>query len=118
MSARIRQSEAAPQRGPGWIWWSVGLAGLALALGMAQAWTNMERMDLAFALGRQQAALEQKQDLMDKLEVERGILLASHRLRARAETMGLEQAGTGRIRIMEPRPAALPPADPARGNGS
>ena len=89
-----------------WAVWAVALAVLALALGMAQAWSNIERMDLAYELGSQQAMLTEKQTLADKLEVERDSLLSSHRLRAKAEGMGLEQAGTGRLRVMEPASAA------------
>jgi len=104
---------SAPRRGPGWIWWASILAVLALVLGMAQAWSNIERMDLAYELGRQQAMLEQKQALADKLEVERDSLVSAHRLRVRADAMGLEPAGSGRIRIMEARPVGA-----SEGQGS
>lgn len=106
MSPAVFRSGTASRGGSRWAWWATGLTGLALVLGLAQAWSNIERMDLAYELGRQQAMLEEKMSLADKLELERDSLLSAHRLRARAETMGLEPAGTGRIRVMETAPAA------------
>ncbi len=111
MSPAVRRAAMSePRLRPGWVWWAAGLAGLALVLGMAQAWSNIERMDLAYELSRQQAMLTEKLTLAGKLEVERDNLLSSHRLRTRAEAMGLVPAGTGRIRVMESGPAAAPRA--------
>ncbi len=92
---------SAPRAHGNWVLWAAGLAVSALLLGMAQAWSNMERMDLAYEYGRQQSMLAEKTALADKLEVARDSLLAAHRLRSEAETMHLSPAGTGRIRVIE-----------------
>ena len=85
-----------------WLWTSVFLGINALILGLAVAWINIERLDLAYELKQLQTELERKNDLQAKLEVERMNLLSTSRLRALAEDSELRQAEPGQIRVLTP----------------
>lgn len=81
-----------------WAWATAGFLALALLLGLGLVWCNIERMDLAYGLKRQQVELERTEILIAKLETERNNLLSSHRLRAKATEFGLGPAGPGQLR--------------------
>lgn len=100
MAASIQPSQR--QSSKRWLWTTVFLGINALILGLAVAWINIERLDLAYELKQLQTELEQKNDLQAKLEVERMNLLSSSRLRGLAEENELRQAEPGQIRMLTP----------------
>lgn len=100
MAASIQPSRR--QSSKRWLWTTVFLGINALILGLAVAWINIERLDLAYELKQLQTELEQKNDLQAKLEVERMNLLSSSRLRALADKSELRQAEPGQIRMLTP----------------
>jgi hypothetical protein len=72
------------------------LSGLCLA--MALSWVGTERVNLAYEVKRLENAVDLREDLVAKLEVERGNLVSPYRLRRLAEDMGLSPARPGQIR--------------------
>ncbi|MBU1001987.1 MAG: hypothetical protein KKE73_05645 [Proteobacteria bacterium] len=84
--------------GEKWAWVAAALLALALLLGLGLVWCNIERMDLAYGLKRQQVELERTEVLIAKLEMERNNLLSSHKLRSKAVELGLGPADQGQLR--------------------
>ncbi|MCM0756663.1 hypothetical protein M7784_15620 [Desulfovibrio aminophilus] len=84
----------------------VPLLALALALGLASVWMNIERVDLAYTLKKMEHELNDKNTLADKLGVERDNLMAPYQLKRLAEKFGLGPAGPGQIRRLNPADAA------------
>mgnify|MGYP000185734508 CR=1 FL=1 len=71
---------------------------VALGLGLASVWLNIERMDLAYDLRKMEKKHDRKAALYVKLEVERDNLSSPYRLRKLAEKYGLGVATPGQIR--------------------
>lgn len=84
-----------------WVGGAVGLLLLSLLLGLGVAWCSIERYDLAYKLTALREKLDEAEDLVAKLEVERDNLLSPHRLRAKAREFGLGPAEQGRIRRLQ-----------------
>lgn len=84
-----------------WVGGAVGLLLMSLLLGLGVAWCSIERYDLAYKLTTMRERLDEAEDLVAKLEVERDNLLSPHRLRAKARELGLGPAAQGRIRRIE-----------------
>ncbi|MDY0307096.1 MULTISPECIES: hypothetical protein [Desulfovibrio] len=82
----------------GGFWVMVPLLALALALGLASVWMNIERVDLAYTLKKMEHELSDKSTLADKLGVERDNLMAPYQLKRLADKFGLGPAGPGQIR--------------------
>ncbi|MCK9238845.1 hypothetical protein [Desulfocurvus sp.] len=96
---------------PGGARWAAALAALlllALGLGLGVVWCGIERYDLAYKLTALRAGLDEREELVAKLEVERDNLLSPYRLREKAREFGLGPAGQGRIRRMDAPPAGAP----------
>jgi cell division protein FtsL len=75
---------------------------LALGLGLALVWCNIERLGLAYEIKRLEKKIDQSKDLNAKLEVERDNLLSPYRLTGKARELGLRPAGRGEIRKLPP----------------
>lgn len=89
------------------VWTLVPLLALALGLGLASVWMNIERVDLAYTLKKMERDLGDKAALAAKLEVERDNLSSPYQLKRLAEKYGLGPAGPGQIRrIPQPEAAA------------
>lgn len=89
------------------VWTLVPLLVLALGLGLASVWMNIERVDLAYTLKKMERDLGDKTALAAKLELERDNLSSPYQLKRLAEKYGLGPAGPGQIRRI-PRPEATP----------
>ncbi|WP_348981270.1 hypothetical protein [Salidesulfovibrio onnuriiensis] len=74
---------------------------LALGLGLASVWLNIERHDLAYDLSNLEEQRDRKSALLVKLEVERDNLASPYRLRKLAEKYGLAVATPGQIRNVD-----------------
>ncbi len=74
----------------------------SLVLGLTLVWLNIERVHMAYELKKLQAEANKLQDHAAKLMVERDNLLSPYRLRKLAAQYGLEEAGTGQMRMMGP----------------
>ncbi len=81
-----------------WLPMFLAALGVALGLGLASVWLNIERMDLAYDLRNLEKERDRKSALLVKLEVERDNLASPHRLRKLAEKYGLTVATPGQIR--------------------
>ncbi|MDR3357827.1 MAG: hypothetical protein LBN96_03000 [Desulfovibrio sp.] len=77
------------------------LAGMLMSLVLV--WSNIERMDTTYFINILQSEFREKQDLLAKLEVERGRLLSPHELKRHAEKLGMTEPKAGQIRRMESR---------------
>ncbi len=96
----------------GGFWLLLPLFGLALCLGLASVWMNIERVDLAYTLKKMEYELGERNALADKLGVERDNLMAPYQLKRLADKFGLGPAGPGQIRRLpaaETRPAPEKP---------
>ncbi len=71
-------------------------------LGLTLVWLNIERVNMAYELKKLQAEVTKLEAHEAKLTVERDNLLSPYRLRKLAKDYGLEEAGTGQMRVMEP----------------
>jgi cell division protein FtsL len=85
-----------------WVWSSICLFVLSLLLGMALVWVNIERVDISYELTSLNQDLEGKEQLRDKLEVERNNLLSSYRLTTKAKEFGLQPPKPGQVRRLSP----------------
>ena len=74
---------------------------LALGLRLGQALVSIERTDLAYAMRSAEKELAGKQELVDKLEVERNNLRSQGELARLAKTFKLGPAEPGQIRNVE-----------------
>ncbi|WP_243544093.1 hypothetical protein [Pseudodesulfovibrio tunisiensis] len=83
------------------LWMILSLTGMALCLGMATVWLNIDRMDLAYDLRKMEKALDAKESLAVKLEVERNNLVSPYRLKELANRHGLAVAEPGQIRRID-----------------
>lgn len=81
-----------------WLPLFLAALGLALGLGLASVWLNIERMDLAYDLRKMEKERDRKAALFVKLEVERNNLSSPYRLRKLAAKYGLTVATPGQIR--------------------
>jgi len=88
--------------GARWAGVAAALLLLALGLGLGVVWCGIERYDLAYKLTGLRASLEEREELVAKLEVERDNLLSPYRLREKAREYGLGPASQGRIRRLDP----------------
>lgn len=96
----------------GGFWVLLPLLALALCLGLASVWMNIERVDLAYTLKKMEHELAERNTLADKLSVERDNLMAPYQLKRLADKFGLGPAGPGQIRRLpasEDRPATAKP---------
>lgn len=81
-----------------WLPMFLATLGVALGLGLASVWLNIERMDLAYDLRKMEKERDRKAALLVKLEVERDNLASPYRLRKLADKYGLTVATPGQIR--------------------
>ena len=81
-------------------WFAALLVAIALALGLrlAQALVSIERTDLAYAIRATEKELDEKRELVGKLEVERNNLRSQGELARLAKTFKLGPAEPGQIR--------------------
>ncbi len=84
-----------------WLVLTALAGGLTIVLGLTLAWLNIERMDLAYGLKRQQTRLQELEDHVAKLRVERDNLLAPYRLERLAREYGLKSPAGGQMRKVE-----------------
>ncbi|MBG0789459.1 MAG: hypothetical protein H0S80_03060 [Desulfovibrionaceae bacterium] len=80
------------------LWMVLCLLGMALSLGLGAVWLNIERMDMAYDLRKMEKSLRQKEDLAEKLTVERNNLVSPYELKKLAGRLGLGVAAPGQIR--------------------
>ncbi|MFW5734899.1 MAG: hypothetical protein ACOCWR_07560 [Oceanidesulfovibrio sp.] len=73
-------------------------AGVALVLGIAVVWVNIERLDTAYRLELLEKNLADMTDLRAKLQLERDNLTSPYRLRKKAQEYGLGPAKPGQLR--------------------
>lgn len=81
--------------------WAVSMAFsvlLLLVFGLGLVWLNIERVDMAYELGKVQRQIEEADTLVAKLEVERNTLVTPARLREAARQYSLGPARPGQIR--------------------
>lgn len=81
-----------------WMWGCICAFAVTLLLGMALVWVNIEQVNIAYELTRLNGEMDSKDQLRDKLEVERNNLLASYRLILKAEKFGLHPPKSGQVR--------------------
>lgn len=82
----------------GWMWAIFLNLALFLGLGLTVVWLNIERVDLAYEIKKQQGTIEDRKQLLSKLQVERNNLTSPWRLNALAKEYGLAQATAGQMR--------------------
>ncbi len=89
------------QRYISWLGACVVCALTTLLLGLAVVWVNIELVDLSYKIKDLQNKIQTERVLQDKLEVERMNLSASHRLREKAQELGLKPPESGQIEKIE-----------------
>lgn len=82
----------------GWMWGVFLNLALFLGLGLTMVWLNIERVDLAYEIKKLQGAVEERKQLLSKLQVERNNLTSPWRLNSLAKEYGLAQATAGQMR--------------------
>jgi hypothetical protein len=86
--------------------WILALALELLAgmlMGLMLVWSNIERTNTTYFINILQNDLREKQNLLAKLEVERGRLLSPHELKRHAEELGMREPKQGQVRRLEMR---------------
>ena len=87
--------------GKRWFLMLLGLGVLALVLGQASVWLNIERVDMAYELRKMEKELSARTTLLGKLEVESNNLVSPQQLKVLAERHGLAPATSGQMRRIE-----------------
>ncbi len=85
-------------RGAGFPALAIGLFLSAVVLGLSLVWLNTESIYTAYEFKKLSTRVEESENLLAKLTIERDNLLAPYRLRALAREYGLGPAESGQIR--------------------
>lgn len=73
---------------------------ITMILGLGMVWLNMERVHLAYALKGIQSKVDEKNQLLSKLETERETLITPDKLRVSARAQNMGPAKPGQIRYL------------------
>ncbi|GAB7079807.1 hypothetical protein [Megalodesulfovibrio paquesii] len=74
------------------------LVGLTVVLAVLHVWLNIERVDLAYRYRAIEEEIQNKANLVSKLQLERENLISPYRLQDMAGKLGLAPAQPGQIR--------------------
>ncbi|MBO4336116.1 MAG: hypothetical protein J5846_09870 [Desulfovibrio sp.] len=87
--------------GRGWILaFALGILSLLIML-LIHVWINIERVDTSYFITRAKQDIDERQEHLVKLEIERERLLTPHELKQKAMGYGMHEAYPGQIRRLD-----------------